>query len=122
MTRSRGLTAITLLVLVPSLSTIASAQAAPGDLDPTFSGDGKALASFGVSDYANDMALQPDGKIVVVGGSYTGTGGTHNFALARFDPDGSLERPRSMRDGKVTTDFGSVAADTRGAPAERRRP
>jgi uncharacterized delta-60 repeat protein len=110
--RSRLVTVIAALacVVVPGLVAVAPAQAAPGDLDPTFSGDGKALMSFGASDYGRDVALQPDGKIVVVGGSYAGAGGTHRFALARFNPDGSLD-PSFDADGRVTTEFGNVAAD-----------
>ena len=99
-----------LVVLAASLFGATSAKAAPGDLDPTFSGDGKALTSIGVSSYGNDVAVQADGKIVVVGGSDAGAGGTTRFALTRFMPDGSLD-PSFGGDGMVTTDFGNVAAD-----------
>ena len=51
------------------------------------------------------MALQGDGKIVVVGTSATGSGG--DFALARYNPNGSLDTSFSG-DGKQTTDFGGV--------------
>ena len=108
MTRVRVVSA--LVVLAASLFGAASAKAAPGDLDPTFSGDGKALTSIGVSSYGNDVAVQADGKIVVVGGSDAGAGGTTRFALTRFMPDGSLD-PSFGGDGMVTTDFGNVAAD-----------
>jgi len=44
------------------------AQAADGDLDPTFGTDGKVLTDFDHStDIANAVAVQTDGKLVVVG-------------------------------------------------------
>ncbi len=45
------------------------------------------------------MALQPDGKIVMVGGTFT------DFILARFNADGSVDTSFGI-DGKVTTDMG----------------
>jgi uncharacterized delta-60 repeat protein len=61
-----------------------------GVLDSTFgSGTGKVLANFGGLDTASSMALQPDGKIVVAG--YTNVGGTHDFAVARFLSNGTLD-------------------------------
>src|SRR5215204_1986697 len=80
-----------------------TAQAAPGGLDPTFSGDGKQTTDFGHgADAAGGMALAPHGKIVAVG--QTGTGG-YNWALARYNPPGALD-PTFSGDGKQTTDFG----------------
>jgi uncharacterized delta-60 repeat protein len=77
-----------------------SAQAAPGDLDPTFSGDGLQFTDFGPGpSSAGAVARQSDGKIVTVGGSAGG------FALARYNPDGSLDTTFSD-DGKQTTSFG----------------
>ena len=52
----------------------------------------------GASEGANALVLQPDGKLVVAGES----GG--DFALARYNPDGSLDTSFSG-DGVVTTDF-----------------
>ena len=48
------------------------------------------------------MALQADGKIVAVGST---DAGTVDFALARYNPNGSLDTSFSG-DGKQTTDFG----------------
>ena len=93
MTRNRTLTATTLVVLVAGLFAAAPAQAAPGDLDPTFSGDGKQLATFGVSDYANELALQPDGKVVVVGGATPAlVGRTASRWLVSIPMDRSMPR------------------------------
>ena len=56
--------------------------------DPSFNGDGEATANFGggVTAYANSLAVQPDGKTVVVGSS-----STQDFAVARFNIDGTLD-------------------------------
>jgi len=51
--------------------------------------------------------IQPDGKIIVAGGS-SGFPGS-DFALARYKPNGSLDATFSG-DGKQTTDFGSADA------------
>ena len=91
--------------LVVSLVLSAEAIAAAGDLDPTFSGDGKQTTDFGGSgtEGANGVAIQGDGKVVAVGSTY-GPGG--RFALARYDANGSLD-PTFSGDGKQTTDFGA---------------
>jgi uncharacterized delta-60 repeat protein len=55
-----------------------------GSLDTSFDYDGKQIIDFGMDDdIANDVALQPDGKIVVVGTAGDREGSTH-FALARL--------------------------------------
>src|SRR4051812_13297690 len=60
----------------------------PGDLDPSFSGDGKATVDVGgtVTVNAQDVALQTDGKAVVVGNDSSG-----DFVVARFNLDGTLD-------------------------------
>jgi len=88
---------------------VAPAWAAPGDLDPSFSGDGKALTSIGVTDYGRGVAIQADGKIVLVGGTYAGAGSTDDFALARYNDDGTLD-PSFSAGGTVTTDIGGDEA------------
>ncbi|WP_406863504.1 calcium-binding protein [Streptomyces sp. HUAS MG47] len=71
-----------------------------GTLDPAFGGgDGTVTTAFGAnSAIAHDMAVQEDGKIVVVGGAAL------DFALARYTTDGSLDTGFSG-DGLVTTDI-----------------
>ena len=76
------------------------ACAAPGDLDPTFGGDGKVTTHFEGGGGAQGVAIQADGKIVAVGG----TGKPFRFALARYMPNGSLDTTFGG-DGKVTTKF-----------------
>ena len=78
-----------------------------GSLDTSFSGDGKQTTDFVDLDYASGVALQGDGKIVAVGSTSADTaGGFDGFALARYNPDGSLDTSFSG-DGKQTTDFGN---------------
>jgi uncharacterized delta-60 repeat protein len=73
-----------------------------GTLDPSFSGDGKQMTSFGGFGAAG-AALQADGKILTVGRAQTN--GNYDFGLARYNPNGSLDASFSG-DGKQTTDFG----------------
>ncbi len=73
-----------------------------GTPDPSFDGDGHIGIDFGGVDVANDVALQPDGKIVVVG--YTPGPGGQDFAAMRLNPNGSLD-PTFDTDGKWTLDL-----------------
>ena len=70
-----------------------------GSLDTSFDSDGLVTTDFGGQDEAFDVAIQTDGKIVVVGES------DDDFALARYNTDGSLDTTFDS-DGLVTTDFG----------------
>jgi uncharacterized delta-60 repeat protein len=74
-----------------------------GTLDTTFSNDGKVETNFsGGNDYAFNVLVQADDKIVAVGRS-GGRGG--EFAIARYDDDGTLDTSFGGGDGKVTTNF-----------------
>src|SRR5687768_8077944 len=77
------------LTLAVMLAGVASALAADGSLDPTFGTGGKVMTDFGSTDEGLAVALQSDGKIVVVGKSYDGS--NFDFALARYNSDGSLD-------------------------------
>jgi len=82
------------------------AHAAAGDLDPTFGTGGKVTTDFaGPDDFGNDMAIQSNGKIVVAGHSGTGSATNYDFAVARYNTDGSLDTTFGSG-GKVTTDLG----------------
>jgi uncharacterized delta-60 repeat protein len=83
--------------------------AASGTLDPGFGGTGKVSPVFGGDE--TGMALQPDGKIVMVGG----TGGTgSDFALARFNADGSPDAGfGTAGNGTITTDLAGGNDDAR---------
>ena len=87
------------------------AQAADGDLDPTFGTGGQVMTDFNRStDIAFAVALQPDGKYVVVGTTYTNNDYSgEDFAIARYNTDGTLDTTFGVN-GKVTTDFPNLAA------------
>jgi uncharacterized delta-60 repeat protein len=92
------------------LSTRLLGQSA-GELDPTFGVGGQLTFDFDDStDIAKAVAVQPDGKLVVVGTTYTDNNYTgEDFALARLLPDGSLDGAFGTG-GLVTTDFPNLAA------------
>ncbi|MBK6541117.1 MAG: hypothetical protein IPG10_07525 [Flavobacteriales bacterium] len=77
---------------------------ADGTLDGSFSADGKVTTALGASDQAFSVALQPDGRIVVVG--YSGDVQNDDFAVVRYNADGTLDTSFSA-DGKVTTAIGT---------------
>src|SRR5438876_5449052 len=60
-----------------------------GTLDPTFGAGGKVLTDFGAEEVATAVAMQPTDDKIVVAGNTTSGGGETNFALARYNPDGS---------------------------------
>src|SRR5207247_587941 len=79
---------------------------ADGSLDPSFGQGGRATTDFGGSDVANSLVMQPDGKLVAAGFTYNNfSAWTEDFALARYNADGSLDHSFGQG-GKVTTDFG----------------
>ena len=92
-------------IIASLLFSSPSASAAIGDLDISFSGDGKVTTAIGASgDVAYSVVLQSDGKIVVAGFSFNGA--NHDFALARYNTDGSPDTSFDT-DGKVTTAIGA---------------
>ncbi|MFJ8163605.1 calcium-binding protein [Streptomyces sp. NPDC096136] len=92
------------------LALPATALGAPGDLDPTFDGDGRVVTDFGGGGYdeSRGMVIQADGKIVTVGSTVPAAGGHSDFALARYNPDGSLDptfNGDGDNDGRIQTDL-----------------
>lgn len=85
---------------------------ADGTLDPTFSGDGKLKTSFAFIDRANDLRIQGDGKIVVVGRSAF-AGHSFDFVISRYRANGKLDLTFSG-DGKQRTNFGLDEASAEG--------
>ena len=83
-----------------------------GELDPTFGGDGRVTTDFGGADTAFAVAVQSDGKIVAAGEFLLQFGTSTDFALARYNSDGSLDASFGG-DGRVTTDFLSYSASAR---------
>jgi len=74
-----------------------------GILDTTFGTGGEVITAVGSSSEGNSLAIQSDGKIVL--GGYA----NNNFALVRYNLDGSLDNTFGL-DGKVTTVMGNYSA------------
>ena len=88
-------------------SDVGVARLTPGGaLDATFGVGGTVTTDIaGFADEGNSVAIQSDGKIVVAGTANGGaSSGAADFAVARYNPDGSLDASFDT-DGKVTTDF-----------------
>jgi uncharacterized delta-60 repeat protein len=114
---ARGDSRATALVLQPDGKLVAAGTAqgvtghdfalvrynTDGSLDTSFGNGGRVLTDFtGGTDEVTALVLQPDGKLVA-GGS-TSANATGDFALARYNPNGSLDT--SFGDGgKRTTNF-----------------
>jgi len=81
-----GLSALLFSLL--SVSLTRAVPAAPGDLDPSFAGfgTGGVVTPTGLSNI-NGLAVQPDGKMVIVG--YTGT--FNDLAVYRYLANGQLD-------------------------------
>jgi uncharacterized delta-60 repeat protein len=89
------------------------AVAAPGDLDKSFGHKGRVMTKLGQPNEAlNDIAIQPDGKIVAVGvSSATDLRQSHvgGFAVTRYRPSGKLD-PSFAGDGVQITGFKNADA------------
>ena len=98
------------LSLFIGISTGGSAQGqTPGTLDPSFGVSGKVQTAVGTEDRGNAMVLQPDGKIVVAGKTRPGAV-RFDFALARYNVDGSLDSNFGTA-GRVITSLSTLASD-----------
>ncbi len=84
-----------------------------GALDPSFGADGKVTTHLGnpsgvsyyPGDYIRDLIIQSDGKIVAAGTAYNGPSNITDFALARYNTDGTLDSVFG-NSGATMTDFG----------------
>ena len=82
-----------------------TASAAAGDLDTSFSGDGVRTVAFPDSySYADEVAVQPDGRLLVLGTAHSSVGIESDFALVRLLTGGRPD-PSFGANGRVTTDF-----------------
>lgn len=77
-----------------------------GTLDSTFGVGGKVSTNLSCGEaQANALAIQPDGKILAAGEAQrTGDDSSTDFALVRYNPDGSLDASFGSG-GEITTDF-----------------
>ena len=77
-----------------------------GVLDTTFNSTGTVTTDIGTSnDEATAVAIDSSGRIVTAG--YTWTGSTFEFALVRYNTDGSIDTSFGTS-GKVTTQVGTT--------------
>jgi uncharacterized delta-60 repeat protein len=87
-----------------------------GTLDKTFSGDGKTRTGMGCGEFADAVAIQPDGRIVVVGVRWEDDGdrcfacNETDLAIARYNTNGTLDSTFDG-DGKKTEGLGGVIED-----------
>ncbi|HEX6843492.1 MAG TPA: hypothetical protein VF235_00105 [Actinomycetota bacterium] len=80
-----------------------------GAPDPSFSGDGFALTAMGAGDaFANDVAVRPDGRIVVTGAATRNGAGV--FAAARYTAAGALD-PTFGTNGRSFVTFAAGNAE-----------
>src|SRR5919107_1732104 len=98
--------------LVASLALAPAAAGSPGDLDGSFSDHGwlrtlevRSAQNNYLPRVAEDVAVQPDGRIVAVGELIDGTS-NWDFGAFRYLPNGELD-PSFGEGGWVDTDFGS---------------
>jgi len=86
-------------------------RANDGELDPSFGIGGQVATDFGRSaENANAVAVQADGKLVVAGSTLPKNDlDGQDFALARYNSNGSLDRTFGAR-GKAKTDFPGLEA------------
>lgn len=83
-----------------------------GALDTTFGTEGMVTTDFGDSyDWAYALVLQPDRKIVLAGVS--DVSGSKDFALARYNADGSLDR--SFGEGGMAVNLRPLRSDPEGS-------
>lgn len=75
-----------------------------GALDPTFGTGGLVVTDLGsTSDHAYDMVIQSDGKIVTAGDTVRSSTG-QDFALVRYNTNGTLDTSFGIN-GRAVTDF-----------------
>jgi uncharacterized delta-60 repeat protein len=76
-----------------------------GHLDPAFGSGGKVTTDFfGHADFAYAVAIQSDGRIIATGNAFDANGANSNFAVARYNTNGSLDDSFGSG-GKIVTDF-----------------
>ena len=78
-----------------------------GHVDSSFGTGGKATTSWGTSGISKTVAIAPDGKIVAAGWSIVR--GSQQFAVARYLPNGHLDRSFGTA-GQVSTSLGQASA------------
>ncbi len=97
------------------------AQAVGGDPDPSFGDDGRVttdLSDAGRADSANDLAIQFDDKIIVVG-TREKVGGEQDVAVLRYNPDGMPDEGFGQSGVVIEDLFGDQDASADGVVLQR---
>ena len=122
---ARYLQGVLLLIALAFLATAVPAQAAPGDLDPSFGTGGVVMSDFGIgrNERPRDVAVDAAGRTVVVGSSSVASEDAASLAaIARYTPSGVPDPTFGGGDGQVLLSTGpdavsiarAVAVDTNG--------
>src|SRR4029077_16792634 len=98
-------------IILTFFANVQMARAADGDLDPLFGSGGMLMTDLGKStDIAQAVAIQADGKLVVVGTTYKNNDfSDEDFVVTRYNTDGTPDITFGAR-GRVRTDFPGLAA------------
>jgi hypothetical protein len=91
-----------ILLLVVFFSCVKFTFPQAGEVDTSCGTNGIVTEDFNGTAYYSSSAIQKDGKLVAVGDTWNGS--TSNFAVARYNTDGTLDFTFS-EDGKETTNF-----------------
>src|SRR5512134_572162 len=95
------------LILLATLIANTGALAAGGILDPTFGTNGVVVTDLGgPSDIGADIALQPDGKILMLGSASLDSSDPflRTSIIVRYNPNGTLDNTFGTG-GKLTVSF-----------------
>ncbi|MEO8071917.1 MAG: FG-GAP-like repeat-containing protein [Acidobacteriota bacterium] len=80
-----------------------------GSLDSTFGTGGIVITDFNNDvDFASSLVIQPDGKMIAGGWTYTLANHSYDFALARYNSNGSLDNSFGSG-GKVVADLSGAS-------------
>jgi uncharacterized delta-60 repeat protein len=106
---SRGPAAAAVALITVALGTASALGSGPGELDPTFGGDGTVAADFGGTWSATGGVTDSAGRAVVAGATAPGHDGKFkDFSVARFTADGVPDPDFGGGDGVVTTPFEAI--------------
>ncbi|BAY22680.1 hypothetical protein NIES2100_24430 [Calothrix sp. NIES-2100] len=94
-----------------TLATYTGVLALSGEIDTSFGIGGKVTTKVGNGGSAYSVAIQSDGKILAVGYAYMLNGSLNapDFALARYNPNGTLDN--SFANGGIVTTHVGTASD-----------
>jgi len=104
--RTRRMGSAVVLAAAAVVAFAVPSAALPGQLDPSFGAGGTVVTEF-PSSYSGGraVAVQADGRIVAAGFAHTNDSILSDFALTRYEVDGTLDTTFGTG-GRVRTDFG----------------